>query len=75
MSLRGTAFLVQFPPSVRYKSKAEGVSLSVQGGTDVGVAMAGDKRVKLVSFTGSTPVGKSVAMAVQDRCLLAPTVS
>merc|ERR1711872_332452 len=37
------------------------------GGTDVGVEMANDKRVKLVSFTGSTQVGKSVAMAVQDR--------
>ena len=37
--------------------------------------MAGDKRVKLVSFTGSTAVGKSVAMAVQDRCLLPPTDS
>jgi len=43
------------------------VSTLCQGGTDVGVEMANDKRVKLVSFTGSTQVGKSVAMAVQDR--------
>ena len=27
-----------------------------KGGTDVGVEMANDKRVKLVSFTGSTQV-------------------
>ena len=43
------------------------ISSLCQGGSDVGVAMAGDRRVKLVSFTGSTAVGKSVAMAVQDR--------
>ena len=30
-----------------------------QGGTDVGVAMATDKKVKLVSFTGSTQVASS----------------
>jgi acyl-CoA reductase-like NAD-dependent aldehyde dehydrogenase len=57
------------------------ISTLCQGGTDIGVAMAADKRVKLVSFTGSTAVGgggravvrasvqvgKSVAMTVQDR--------
>jgi len=43
------------------------ISSLCQGGTDIGVAMAADKRLKLVSFTGSTEVGKSVAMAVQDR--------
>merc|ERR1719495_309121 len=43
------------------------ISALCQGGTDIGVAMAADKRLKLVSFTGSTEVGKSVAMAVQDR--------
>lgn len=38
-----------------------------QGGTDVGKALVGDKRVKLVSFTGSTKIGKEVAVAVQER--------
>ena len=33
----------------------------------VGQAIAADKRIKLVSFTGSTPVGKKVALAVQER--------
>ncbi|EDV26858.1 uncharacterized protein TRIADDRAFT_35608 [Trichoplax adhaerens] len=39
----------------------------VQGGSDVGNAMANDKNMDLVSFTGSTPVGKKVALAVQER--------
>jgi len=43
------------------------ISALCQGGTDIGVALATDKRIKLVSFTGSTAVGKSVSMAVQDR--------
>jgi len=43
------------------------VSALCQGGTDVGSSMAADPRVKLVSFTGSTAVGKQVAMTVQDR--------
>lgn len=38
-----------------------------QGGTDVGKGLVGDKRVKLVSFTGSTKVGQEVAVAVQQR--------
>uniref|UniRef100_G3P699 Aldehyde dehydrogenase domain-containing protein n=1 Tax=Gasterosteus aculeatus aculeatus TaxID=481459 RepID=G3P699_GASAC len=37
------------------------------GGADIGTAMAKDERVDLVSFTGSTHVGKMVAMMVQDR--------
>merc|ERR1712001_19362 len=37
------------------------------GGTDVGQAMAADPRMKLVSFTGSTAVGRKVALAVQER--------
>ncbi|KAJ2777365.1 Alpha-aminoadipic semialdehyde dehydrogenase [Coemansia javaensis] len=43
------------------------------GGADIGRAMARDPRVSLVSFTGSTPVGRSVALTVQERfgkCLL-----
>ena len=37
------------------------------GGADVGNAMAHDKRVDLLSFTGSTPVGQKVGTAVQAR--------
>uniref|UniRef100_A0A8C5ARE9 Aldehyde dehydrogenase domain-containing protein n=1 Tax=Gadus morhua TaxID=8049 RepID=A0A8C5ARE9_GADMO len=37
------------------------------GGADVGTAMAKDERVNLLSFTGSTQVGKSVGMMVQER--------
>merc|ERR1711973_890643 len=43
------------------------ISALCQGGTDVGVSMAKDPRMKLVSFIGSTAVGKQVAMTVQDR--------
>uniref|UniRef100_A0A670JM74 Alpha-aminoadipic semialdehyde dehydrogenase n=1 Tax=Podarcis muralis TaxID=64176 RepID=A0A670JM74_PODMU len=39
----------------------------VCGGADIGKAMAKDERVDLLSFTGSTNVGKQVAMAVQER--------
>ncbi|KAI2642456.1 Alpha-aminoadipic semialdehyde dehydrogenase [Labeo rohita] len=37
------------------------------GGADIGTAMAKDERVGLLSFTGSTHVGKQVAMMVQER--------
>uniref|UniRef100_A0A8C2UMZ5 aldehyde dehydrogenase (NAD(+)) n=1 Tax=Chinchilla lanigera TaxID=34839 RepID=A0A8C2UMZ5_CHILA len=43
------------------------------GGADIGTAMAKDERVNLLSFTGSTQVGKQVALMVQERfgkCLL-----
>ncbi|KAM6475438.1 alpha-aminoadipic semialdehyde dehydrogenase [Liasis olivaceus] len=43
------------------------------GGTDIGTAMARDERIDLLSFTGSTKVGKQVALKVQERfgrCLL-----
>merc|ERR1719468_1009461 len=43
------------------------ISALCQGGTDIGVSMAKDPRMKLVSFTGSTGGGKQVAMTVQDR--------
>merc|ERR1711970_341258 len=43
------------------------ISALCQGGTDVGQKMAADPRIKLVSFTGSTEVGKQVALTVQDR--------
>ncbi|XP_077200557.1 alpha-aminoadipic semialdehyde dehydrogenase [Paroedura picta] len=37
------------------------------GGADIGKAMARDERVDLLSFTGSTNVGKQVALMVQER--------
>ncbi|NSL86718.1 aldehyde dehydrogenase family protein [Chitinophaga solisilvae] len=45
----------------------EGVSCLVTGGREVGEWMAGDHRVPLVSATGSTRMGKSVAAAVGAR--------
>jgi len=43
------------------------ISSLCQGGADIGQQLAADPRVKLVSFTGSTEVGKKVAMTVQNR--------
>merc|ERR1712038_185585 len=37
------------------------------GGTDIGQAMTHDERLPLVSFTGSTAVGKIVSLGVQER--------
>ncbi|KAJ2725576.1 Alpha-aminoadipic semialdehyde dehydrogenase [Coemansia sp. Benny D115] len=37
------------------------------GGADIGNQMAADRRLPLVSFTGSTAVGRGVAQAVQQR--------
>uniref|UniRef100_A0A8C3L154 aldehyde dehydrogenase (NAD(+)) n=1 Tax=Chrysolophus pictus TaxID=9089 RepID=A0A8C3L154_CHRPC len=39
----------------------------VCGGADIGTAMARDGRMDLLSFTGSTEVGKQVALMVQER--------
>lgn len=39
----------------------------VCGGADIGSAMSKDKRLPLVSFTGSTTVGKQVGVTVQER--------
>lgn len=39
----------------------------VCGGSDVGEALANDSRMDLVSFTGSTPVGRKVGATVQNR--------
>lgn len=49
------------------------ISSLVCGGADVGTLMAKDERVNLMSFTGSTEVGKKVALMVHERfgkCLL-----
>jgi len=51
----------------------EGVSCLVQGGRTLGERIAGDPRGALVSATGSTKMGKSVAVAVAarlGRCIL-----
>merc|ERR1711976_647340 len=54
--------------SVLEKNGLPGAIMSLcQGGTDVGQAMAADPRMKLVSFTGSTAVGRKVALAFQER--------
>ena len=45
----------------------EGVSGLVIGGADLGVLMSNDKRVPLVSATGSTRMGKAVGAAVGAR--------
>lgn len=45
----------------------EGVSGLVIGGPDIGKLMAEDKRIPLVSATGSTRMGKSVGAAVGAR--------
>jgi len=37
------------------------------GGSDIGNAISHDKRIPLVSFTGSTKVGRHVGMTVQSR--------
>lgn len=44
-----------------------GICTLVCGGTDIGQAISNDKRVDLVSFTGSTHVGREVGMTVQGR--------
>jgi len=37
------------------------------GGTDIGVAMTNDARIPLISFTGSTAVGRLVSEVVHKR--------
>ncbi|XP_017884690.1 alpha-aminoadipic semialdehyde dehydrogenase [Ceratina calcarata] len=39
----------------------------VTGGTDIGETIVNDRRVPLVSFTGSCSAGKQVALKVQER--------
>jgi aldehyde dehydrogenase (NAD+) len=45
----------------------EGLITIVNGHRDMGAKMAADKRIALVSATGSTEMGKSVARTVADR--------
>lgn len=48
-------------------SMPEGISCLVQGGRTLGERLAGDRRITLVSATGSTRMGKAVAAAVASR--------
>lgn len=43
------------------------VSTLVTGGADLGKTIVGDKRLPLISFTGSTQAGRSVGIEVQSR--------
>lgn len=43
------------------------LSSLICGGTEIGKLISEDKRIPLVSFTGSTHVGKQVALTVQQR--------
>ena len=45
----------------------EGVSCLIIGGPEVGKLMAADKRVPLISATGSTRMGKSIGQVVGER--------
>lgn len=45
----------------------EGISSLVTGGKDIGERLAQDRRIALVSATGSTAMGKSVAVDVAKR--------
>ena len=44
-----------------------GISSLVCGGSDIGKSICEDKRIPLVSFTGSCQVGKQVAQTVRAR--------
>ncbi|XP_019860319.1 PREDICTED: alpha-aminoadipic semialdehyde dehydrogenase-like [Amphimedon queenslandica] len=44
-----------------------GVCTSVCGGADIGESMCKDKRINVLSFTGSTQVGRKVGVMVQER--------
>jgi aldehyde dehydrogenase (NAD+) len=46
---------------------ASGVFNLVTGGAEIGAAMADDRRVPIVSFTGSIPAGRAVAQKVAAR--------
>lgn len=44
-----------------------GLSSMICGGKDIGQSMSEDKRIPLLSFTGSCQVGKQVAQTIQSR--------
>uniref|UniRef100_A0A2M4BIY8 aldehyde dehydrogenase (NAD(+)) n=1 Tax=Anopheles marajoara TaxID=58244 RepID=A0A2M4BIY8_9DIPT len=49
------------------RNKLPPVVTLCQGGTDVGRRLASDDRVRLLSFTGSTAIGREVGVEVQRR--------
>jgi len=51
----------------RRNAVPEGVSCLVNGGAEIGKLISSDPRVPLVSATGSTRMGKAVAIAVASR--------
>jgi len=53
--------------AARRTGAPDGVSALVLGGAEVGAALVADDRVSLVSATGSTRMGRSVAPAVASR--------
>jgi len=52
---------------LRRNNLPEGISCLVNGGAEIGAEMTADKRIALVSATGSTRMGKAVAAAVSAR--------
>uniref|UniRef100_A0A286ZL79 Aldehyde dehydrogenase 7 family member A1 n=1 Tax=Sus scrofa TaxID=9823 RepID=A0A286ZL79_PIG len=64
----GNACLCWMVKIVLEDNKLPGAICSLTcGGADIGTAMAKDEQVNLLSFTGSTQVGKQVALMVQER--------
>lgn len=60
--------VIKIISSVLEKNKLPGAICSlVCGGSDIGSTIANDRRLPLVSFTGSTDVGLKVALNVQKR--------
>jgi aldehyde dehydrogenase (NAD+) len=51
----------------RFGDAPEGLSQVLNGGADIGAALAADKRVPLISATGSTAMGRKVAPKVAER--------
>ncbi|KAF1892604.1 hypothetical protein Lal_00011071 [Lupinus albus] len=69
-----TIAITKLVAEVLERNKLPGaIFTSFCGGADIGQAIAKDERIPLVSFTGSSKVGKSVQQSVNERfgkCLL-----
>jgi delta 1-pyrroline-5-carboxylate dehydrogenase len=65
-SIATTRILVD---ALESKGHSGALAALVTGGADVGEAMASDPRMHLLSFTGSTAVGRNVGMTVQQQKL------
>jgi aldehyde dehydrogenase (NAD+) len=53
--------------AAEFAAAPQGLLQLIQGGADVGQFLAGDSRVPLISATGSTRMGRSVAVQVAER--------